>query len=118
MPATPATTSKEQMGKGLPGQQPVGQGAVGLGERTVAGGQRSEVGAGAEGLAERQQSARREANGSVKRSPPLFLLLRSAPLSPATALKEIGAKKGFTFYIFIIVKILIPHLNSNCFLTK
>jgi len=48
MPATPATTSKEQMGKGLPGQQQLGQGAVGLGERTVAGGQRSEVG-GADG---------------------------------------------------------------------
>jgi len=108
MPATPATTSKEQMGKGLPG--PWGADSGRWAEVRGRG--------AAEGLAERQQSARREANGSVKRSPPLFLLLRSAPLSPATALKEIGAKKGFTFYIFIIVKILIPHLNSNCFLTK
>jgi len=56
MPATPATTSKEQMGKGLPGPGPGGSGPWGADS-----GRWAEVrgrGAGAEGLAERQQSAK------------------------------------------------------------
>lgn len=88
MPATPATTAttwhhQQQRANGQSAGRTTGSG--------------SEVGR-AEELAQRQRSARRVANGSVKRWPPLLLLLlRFAPLTPAAAL---GEKRKHRFYIY------------------